>query len=185
MPIYDNDGAASCEISKLYDNDGTANYQIGKVYDNDGTTNSLIYTAEISLFAGVSAQTAVASGAYVTRTQYSAAVNVSLAGCTAINITGTAATVVTGTGEYGTYGGRVYLSVNTNGTWNNEYALLATTSSSNGRGEYPVSINTSVDISSIALSITAVRLYLWIRTQNSTNACDAYVKVTNMAATAT
>lgn len=185
MPIYDYDGTTTYQIGKLYDNDGSTNYQIGKVYDNDGTTNSLIYTAETSIFAGVSAQTAVASGSYVTQTQYSAAANVSLAGCTAINITGTAATVVTSTGEYGTYGGKVYLSVNTNGTWNNEYALLATTSTSNIRGEYPVSINTSVDISSIASSITAVRLYLWIRTQNSTNSCYAYVKVTNMTATAT
>ena len=184
MPIYDYDGTTTYQIGKLYDTDGTANYRIGTVYDNDGTTNSLIYTEETPIFAGVFAQTAVASGAYVTQIQYSAATNVSLAGCTAINITGTAATVVTGTGEYGTYGGRVYLSVNTNGTWNNEYALLATTSTTNGIGEYPVSINTSVNISSIASSITAVRLYLWIRTQNSTNSCDAYVKVTNMTATA-
>ena len=45
MAIYDNNGTADYEISKMYDNDGTADYQTGKVYDNDGTADSLIYSA--------------------------------------------------------------------------------------------------------------------------------------------
>lgn len=46
MPIYDNNGTVTTQISKLYDNNGSVTAQIGKVYDNNGTTNSLIYTAE-------------------------------------------------------------------------------------------------------------------------------------------
>ena len=50
MPIYDNDGTTSKQISALYDNAGASSIQIGYVYDNDGTTDHLIYTAAQYLF---------------------------------------------------------------------------------------------------------------------------------------
>lgn len=55
MPVYHNDGAASCEIGKLYGSDGAANYQIGKVYYSDGAARHLIYSAEENLLAQFSA----------------------------------------------------------------------------------------------------------------------------------
>ena len=51
MPIFDNDGTTSREISKVFDNDGAANHPIGKVFDNDGTASHLIYSAEQDLTA--------------------------------------------------------------------------------------------------------------------------------------
>lgn len=50
MPIYDNDGTTSKQISALYDNAGASSIQIGYVYDNDGTTDHLIYTSAQYLF---------------------------------------------------------------------------------------------------------------------------------------
>ncbi len=43
MPIFDNDGTTSTQISTLYDNNGSANVKISKVYDTDGTSEHLIY----------------------------------------------------------------------------------------------------------------------------------------------
>ena len=47
MPIYDYDGTASHQISRLYDaeENSTVIHPISKVYDFDGTTLSLIYSA--------------------------------------------------------------------------------------------------------------------------------------------
>lgn len=46
MPIYDHNGTASHQISKIYDNDGTTSHRTGKIYDSDGTAGHLIYRAQ-------------------------------------------------------------------------------------------------------------------------------------------
>lgn len=52
MAVFDFDGTASYEVSRIFDHNGTANHKIGYVYDHDGTTNHLIFRDETVLLDG-------------------------------------------------------------------------------------------------------------------------------------
>lgn len=114
MPIYDYNGTSNTEIGKLYDYNGTSNTQIGKVYDYNGTSNSLIYSAEETLFTGLTQETAIAAGPNTTQTKTSSEYTNN--GFTSLAVTGTVGSTVIGQGTYG-YAASVKIQGYSSSTW--------------------------------------------------------------------
>ena len=50
MAIYDNNGTADSNVSRIYDCNATTVFQTDKVYDNDGTADSIVYTSDYILY---------------------------------------------------------------------------------------------------------------------------------------
>lgn len=158
----------------------TANGVSLKEYIHNGVS---VWKSEQTIFSNVSAQTATASGAYETKTAVTNEYSINFSDFTTLKCSGTAASVVTQTGEYSTYGGEVWLSVYTNGAWNDKFQKLAATSGSNGAGTYETVYNQSVNIASLSGS-GKIRLYLWCRTANTEATAKLYCKVSGASAIA-
>lgn len=168
------------------------NVNIPPHYDNIANNVSLkeqihngvsVWKSEQTIFSNVSGQTGVASGPYEEQTAVTSEFAINFSDFTTLQCAGTAASVVTQTGEYSTYGGEVWLSVFTNGQWNDRFAKLATTSGSNIGGTYDAPFNQNVSIASLSGN-GKIRLYLWCRAANATTTAKLYCKVSGASAIA-
>ncbi len=142
-----------------------------------------VWKSEQTIFSGVSGQTGVASAPYEEQTAVTGEFSINFSDFTTLNCAGTAASVVIQTGEYTTYGGEVWLSVYTNGQWNDRFAKLATTSGSNIGGTYEAPYSQAVNIASLS-GAGKVRLYLWCKTANAATTAKLYCKVSGASAIA-
>lgn len=177
MPIWDNNGSTNYEVGKLWDNNGSTSSQIGKVYDNNGTTNSLIYSAEETLFSGLSFGTESATGWNETKEANSSTYTAT--GFATMRVTGTVTRTVTsgeGTGYYGCQG-TVYLQGLSGSTWVN----LATLSNSGFNTTSTSTIDQTVNIS----GYSSFRIHLVCTSAAQTLRVAGKVSVSNFAGVVT
>ena len=187
MPIYDNDGTTNYEIGKLYDNDGTTDHQIGKVYDNNGTTDYLIYSAEETIFSGVSFNSGATlsggdGGANMYKAAYSSEYSIDFSSWDTLTITGTVGGVRTGGGSYnrGTYV-QVQYSTDGGASWSHftpslfEAHIMSTESKT---------VDQIYDVSSLTATNGKIRVYCACQNSNTSETSGGYAYCENLACVA-